>query len=294
MVNVNKTASRTCRFLSEEWHAELYKVFTAAFSDYVFPFALTEDQFVNHLQLNGVDLSRTVGCFEADALIGFSLNGFGDWKGKPTVYDAGTGVLLSHRRQGVSEAMFEMMIPIFKDQGIEQFLLEVITANDPAIRLYEKLGFERMRELSLMELEGELGSTPADDSITIVEIDNPNWEDLCVLWDKGGRPSWQNSIDAVTRIAHLRTIAGAFIDGRCVGYVAYSSKYGRIAQLAVDAAHRHQGIAHRLLEKVQADAVPGYALQVINIDTAIDGGVRFFENLGFKERLRQYEMLKEI
>ena len=92
----------------------------------------------------------------------------------------------------------------------------------------------------------------------------------------------------------MRTIAGAFVDGRCVGYVAYSSKYGRIAQMAVDPVYRHHGIGHRLIEKVQSDAEPGYSLQVINLDTSIKDGIKFFENLGFRQQLCQYEMLKEM
>src|SRR5438270_10411609 len=115
MKSGNETDVRECRFLGDGHFDELYKTFIEAFSDYVFPFALTETQFRNHILLNAVDLKRTAACFENGKMIGFSLNGFGDWDGLPTVYDAGTGVIPSHRRQHVSEAMFEMMMPTFKD-----------------------------------------------------------------------------------------------------------------------------------------------------------------------------------
>jgi len=32
-------------------------------------------------------------CFDGKKPVGLSLNGFGDWEGKPTIYDAGTAVL---------------------------------------------------------------------------------------------------------------------------------------------------------------------------------------------------------
>ena len=92
----------------------------------------------------------------------------------------------------------------------------------------------------------------------------------------------------------MRTIAGAFVEGQCVGYVAYSSRFGRIAQLAVDPKHQHHGIARRLIEKVKADTEPGYSLQVINLDISIADGIKFFHELGFYERLRQYEMILDI
>ena len=80
MANGNETESRYCRFLTEDHFPQLYEAFIEAFSDYVIPFALTEVQFRNHINLNAVDLSRTVGCMEGDRLAGFSLNAFGTWK----------------------------------------------------------------------------------------------------------------------------------------------------------------------------------------------------------------------
>lgn len=44
---------------------------------------------------------------------------------------------------GIGSAMFEEMIRIAKEHGVEQLELEVMEGNDRAIRLYEKFGFER-------------------------------------------------------------------------------------------------------------------------------------------------------
>src|SRR5690349_9749272 len=123
MAVLDETGLQRCCFLGEEHFAKLYATFTEAFSDYVYPFALTEGQFRNHLILNGVDLSRTAGCFVDGRLVGFSLNGFGEWEGLPTAYDAGSGVIPSHRRRHICESMFEMMLPVFRTDGIKQFQL---------------------------------------------------------------------------------------------------------------------------------------------------------------------------
>lgn len=289
----NETASRNCRFLSSGDFDALYATFTTAFSDYVYPFALTETQFRNHINLNGVDLERTVGCFEDGRLVGFSLNGFGKWNGIETVYDAGTGVIPKMRRRGVSEAMFDRMMPHFQSSGIEQFLLEVITANLGAIRLYEKLNFHPVRELALLQRDGEVtaaASSPKD--LTINEIAEPVWPLLQTFWD--GEPSWQNSIDAIRRSMKLKRIFGAFIDQRCVGYIIFSSKFGRVSQMAVDKAYRDRGIGTELLRRLQAETASGYSLQIINIDKSLERAVRFFRNHGFYERLAQHEMMLSI
>ena len=89
----------------------------------------------------------------------------------------------------------------------------------------------------------------------------------------------------------MKKMAGAFIDGRCVGYVVYSSRFGRVAQMAVSFNYRNRGIGTMLLQKVQSDTEPGYSLQVINIDKGLSAAVSFFAERGFYERLSQYEML---
>jgi ribosomal protein S18 acetylase RimI-like enzyme len=285
-----ETVSQQCCFLGEQYFAALYDTFTEAFSDYVFPFALTADQFRNHITLNGVDLERTAGCFMDDRLVGFSLNGFGDWDGRSTVYDAGTGVIPSYRRRHVSESMFEMMLPQFRDQGIDQCLLEVITSNTGAIKLYEKLGFHVTRELALLQCDGEL-KIPRDISpdIEVRESVGPDWQVFSTFWD--GMPSWQNSPAAIDRSQNVKRVKTAFVGGRCVGYIIYSSKFGRAAQMSVDKAYRHHGVGTALLQAMRADTAEGYSMQIINIDKGLTSAMGFFADHGFYERLAQYEMV---
>ncbi len=293
MGNGNETVLRQCRFLNEDYFQKLYEAFTEAFSDYVIPFALTETQFRNHINLNAVDLERTVGCIDGDRLIAFSLNGFGIWKGKQTVYDAGTGVIPDFRRQGVSEAMFEMMMPLFKDDGIEQCQLEVIEANARAISLYEKLGFRVVRQLALLQCDGKINSPSVmPHNVEMRDIDEPDWDLLTTFWD--GEPSWQNSVDAVRRSRKMKRILGAYLEGRCVGYIVFSSKFGRVAQLAVDKGHRNRGVGTSLVNTMQAETAEGFSLQVINIDKSLTLAMIFFRNRGFYERLGQYEMLLQM
>lgn len=289
----NETESRVYRFLSEDHFAQLYATFIEAFSDYVFPFALTETQFRNHINVNSVDLSRTIGCFENERLIGFSLNGFGDWHGRPTLYDAGTGVIPSMRRQGISDGMFERMLPEFAEQGIEQCLLEVVTTNSGAVRLYEKLDFHPVRELALLQCDAGLALDHANPGgVEIREIDEPNWPHLATFWD--GQPSWQNSPEAMLRSRSLKRRLGAYIGDECVGYIIFSNNFGRLAQIAVAHNCRNRGIGSLLLKHMQSKTADGYSLQVINIDKSLASAMRFFRSRGFHERISQHEMLARL
>jgi ribosomal protein S18 acetylase RimI-like enzyme len=290
MNNGNETGLKVCRFLDDSYFQSLYDAFIEAFSDYVVPFALTEIQFKNHIILNGVDLQRTVGCLIGEQLIGFSLNGFGDWHGRSTVYDAGTGVVPAHRRKGLSRAMFELMLPRFKTDGIKQCLLEVVTSNTAAVGLYEKLGFATGRILALLQCDDKIVSpVEIPQGIEIRVITKPDWDLFTKFWD--GHPSWQNSVEAIARSRKIKRIVGAWNGARCVGYIVFSSTFGRVAQIAVDREFRNRGVGTALARTMQAETADGFSMQVINIDKSLENAVSFFRKLGFYERLSQYEMV---
>jgi ribosomal protein S18 acetylase RimI-like enzyme len=292
---ISETLTDQCRFLNESYFDELYHAFLRAFSDYVMPFDLTEVQFRNHIVLNAVDLDRSVGLFDGGRLIGFTLNGFGPWHGVPTVYDAGTGVFPEYRRRGLSKQMFGMMLPEFEKSGSRQCLLEVITDNYKAVGLYEKLGFETTRTLSLLHCPDEMkfhDDDDDDDGIELRDIDEPDWELLRTFWD--GEPSWQNSTDAIDRSRAKKRFIGAFSGDSCLGYIVFSTNVGRVAQLAVDKNHRCCGIGKRLLRALMAETPESYVPQVINIDRSIDSAMSFFRNRGFTKKLSQFEMLRGI
>ena len=293
MTKANETSSHECRFLSEDSFHQLYDTFIEAFSDYVFPFALTVEQFRGHLALNAVDITRSIGCFEGDKLVGFSLNGFGLWNGRSTVYDAGTGVVPRSRRQGASRKMFDTMMPVFERSGIEQFLLEVVTTNTAALHLYEKLGFETTRTLGLLQCDTPVTlKNGKGNDVKLRELAEPDWTAFLKFWN--AEPSWQNSQDAVDRSSDRKRIIAAYAYAECVGYVIFSAGFGRISQIAVSRELSGQGIGRRLLHEVQSMTPQGFSLQIINADMSDAGVSGFFKSLGFYERLSQYEMIRKI
>jgi ribosomal protein S18 acetylase RimI-like enzyme len=53
----------------------------------------------------------------------------------------GIGVLSSHRRQGIGKALLETTLTAARERGLTRVELFVRTDNEPARRLYEKVGF---------------------------------------------------------------------------------------------------------------------------------------------------------
>lgn len=280
------------RFLSPDDFSALHAALLEAFSDYIVPFQLTEAQFENHIAVNAVDIKNSVGAFTADGkMVGFTLNGFGSWNGKPTVYDAGTGVVPAFRGRGIGARIFEFMTPALKQAGSEQILLEVITKNEKAVQLYERLGFTETRKLLVLEQQKPFECDLKSDFI-IREIAATDWSLLKTFWD--GNTSWQNSIEALERGLTQKIVLGAFLDETLIGYGIVFPKSGSIAQLAVDKNYRRSGIASMLLSEMRKTVEKDKPLRIANVDENLKCAVDFLKNRNFSETVSQFEMIKTL
>lgn len=157
------------------------------------------------------------------------------------------------------------------------------------MKLYEKLGFERTRQLALLQFDGRLGNVDARANISFRTIDEPDWPLLRSFWD--APPSWQNTVEAVERSYKTKHILGAFDGDDCIGYIVFSDRFGRVSQFAVASNYRGAGIGKGLVRAMQERISEGFSMQVINIDKSNQSAIGFFESLGFYERLAQWEML---
>ncbi len=65
------------------------------------------------------------------------------------------GTARNHRRSGVAKGLMERAMELFRKSGVTMVYLEVKANNEPAIKLYEKLGFERTRVVKGFYSTGE-------------------------------------------------------------------------------------------------------------------------------------------
>jgi len=233
-----------------------------------------------------VRMEMSAGAFDANQqMIGFCINGVGTWQGTETAYDAGTGVVREYRGRGVGKELFAFLTPRLKDKGIKQYLLEVLTTNTPAASLYRKLGFMDTRQLAVFRSFTRIGNS-SDASVR--QIQQPDWNLYRSFWD--GYPSWQNSIDAVERIATDTMIAAAYLNDECVGYGIVFTPSANLMQLAVSPRHRRKGIGSALLAALE----PPERLKINNIDEQLTNALEFYKVNGYKQVLGQSEMMKTL
>jgi len=275
---------------------QIHRTFQEAFSDYAMDMSsLTEERLRVRCVKNGVDWDVSVGAFDRDRMVGFTLIGIDEWQGGIGAFDAATGIVPDFRGQGLAKTMFEHALPGLKDRGVECFVLEVIKDNEPAIRAYRKAGFEVSREFRCFELQiADLRCRkPKSDSFEIRAVDRQVVSSVAeyASWP----PSWENSFAAIERIQDELIVVGAFDGEDCTGAAAYTPMFNWIITILVDPSYRRQGVGTALIEGlVRSLPKESEAVRLHNVEASDAGMVEFLSGLGFESLVDQYEMIRPV
>ncbi|MDX1699173.1 MAG: GNAT family N-acetyltransferase [Melioribacteraceae bacterium] len=273
---------------------QIYVTVSDAFSDYVEPFDLTIEELKYMFERRGYDLKISFGAFDNDKLVGITINGVGNWNGKLTAYDSGTGIIKEYRKRGIASRMFNESVPVLRENGIKQYLLEVIKSNTGAYELYKKAGFRVVRELDYFKIdinELKYQKLVAKQGIHFRIIEEPDWEIIRSFW--AFEPSWQNSVDSLNRkIEHLK-ILGMYEESNLIGYGIIEPHTGDIPQLAISPEFRRQGLGTSLF-RVLINYSEVNSLRIINSDSSYLPFREFMKSMEIEPGDGQYEMILEL
>ncbi|MCP3141240.1 GNAT family N-acetyltransferase [Pyxidicoccus xibeiensis] len=179
---------------------------------------------------------------------------------------AGMGIVPSHRGRKLGGAMLLPVMDEARARGDTRMVLEVIEQNVPALKLYENLGFQRLRRLV-----GFVGTSMPEQAM-LEEVDPAE----CARLLPTGLP-WQL---APATVAGLALPARAFRLGPAVAVIAdVSAPTLALRSFVVEPSARGQGAGRRLLRALAA-AWPGKPLSV---GAVVPEGLcdRFFLGAGF-------------
>lgn len=259
----------------------VHAAFLEAFGDYEVPFQISAEDFAEMLRRRGYEPAASVGVFDTDRLVAFTLNGLGDWNGRRTGYDTGTGVVPSHRGRGISRQMIDAACSLLRARGAEQYLLEVLQSNERAFAVYRDAGFEVTRELQCWSVGPASGPTIA------AAVDSVAFDLVASFFDV--MPSWQNSIESVGRATMPKTLFAVEKGDRLIG-CAVVFENGDLPFLAVEASARRRGVGTALLTA----AANGRSLRLVNVDASLASANSFLDRSGAKKTVAQFEMLRRL
>lgn len=269
---------------------DILEVFNLSFSDYIVPFHLSKEQLEAKIIAEKLDLNLSVGAFENGRLAGFILQAEKVENGEKIIYNGGTGVVPGSRGKSLVRKMYDFIIPALKENNAETLLLEVIEGNEPAIRAYENLGFNKVRRL--LCFNGNISSGKENDEVVVRDLENLQWERLSSFWDI--QPSWQGAVFALDPMPENYITLGAYTGEKLVGYIIYNPVARKVYQIAVDKNYRKQGIGTKLFNAL-GKRNGGEPVSLNNVDDTSENTSTFLEKtIGLKNWLSQFEMKRSI
>jgi ribosomal protein S18 acetylase RimI-like enzyme len=242
----------------------LAELFTAGYEDYYVPLRIDEAALGFMIRAWDLALDSSRIALRDGRPVGVCMLGLrGDeaWIG-------GLGVVAAERRGGLGRRLMETVLNEARGCGVREVRLEVIVENERAIPLYERLGFERTRELEVWSLPGAPGRPQETDA------------DRAHAWireHRRGREPWQRDDGT---LANLDDLTGLEAEGGAA-VVRVSGGRASVLQIAGnDAALRD------LLAAAQA---LGDSVLVLNLPAGHAAGDALRE-LGGRVDVRQHEM----
>lgn len=242
----------------------------------------------------GYDPEVSFGAFDDGKLVAFTLTGRGIYGGRLTAYDCATGTHPAYRGRHLARNLFDQAVVRLRELGFEQYVLEVLKDNGPAIELYRNAGFCKTADFDCFRM-------PVSGLRVVDKTPDLEFEVRGILPDEvyaseefcDFLPSWQNSLESLVRGSGGLDFWGAYVGRRMVGCCVYDPMTGDVARLAMTPRLRRHGIATELLRAALSRTVSPTA-KVLNIDATNKTLPLFLTAVGFGAGLSQFEMTKKL
>lgn len=198
------------------------------------------------------------------------------------------GTLAVHpefRGIGVSQKLFELHKEEALQNECKQLFLEVIVGNDRAIRFYNKLGYEKVYDLSYYNLKDMTkimlkeckGIEVKQLEFAAFKVEIQKWLHFHI--------NWQNDMNYIEKTNH--TFYGAYIGNDLKGSICINEQ-GKISFIFIDKEYRNRGIGSKLLQVARDELNLESLLISFPNNSLLEG---FVKKTGFeKNSLAQYEM----
>src|SRR5215207_4737886 len=145
---------------------QIAELLTRGFEGYLVPINISVPVLLTMMRRDGIDLNETRILHKEDEPIGVALIARRGWTSRL----AAMGILSSARKSGAGTWAMEKLIQEARARDDQEMLLEVITQNTAGVKLYEKVGFKKIRKLLGYKLENPQPA-PGDDGNELQEVD---------------------------------------------------------------------------------------------------------------------------
>ncbi|ABY43591.1 MULTISPECIES: GNAT family N-acetyltransferase [Bacillus cereus group] len=264
----------------------VYKAFKDGFSDYIIKLEVSKEDFIKRFfGPEGNSLEHSFLALDGDKCVGVILGGIKVYESIKTMRCGTLAVHPEFRGIGVSQKLFELHKEEATQNKCKQLFLEVIVGNDRAIHFYNKLGYEKVYDLSYYNLNDLTKIMNKDNKkIEVKQLEFPTFKVEIQKW-LNFHINWQNDIDYIEKTNH--TFYGAYVDSDIKGSVCVNEQ-GKISFIFIDKDYRNIGVGTKLLQ-VASEELKLSSLSIGFPNNNLLKG--FLKKSGFeKNSLAQYEM----
>ncbi|GMR66391.1 MULTISPECIES: GNAT family N-acetyltransferase [unclassified Bacillus (in: firmicutes)] len=264
----------------------VYEAFRDGFSDYIIKMEVSKEDFIKRfLGPEGNLLEHSFLALDGDKSVGVILGGIKDYENIKTMRCGTLAVHPNYRGIGVSQKLFELHKEEALQNECKQLFLEVIVGNDRAIRFYNKLGYEKVYDLSYYNLKDLTKIiSKGGKGIEVKQLEFPSFKVEIQKW-LHFHINWQNDMDYIEKTNN--TFYGAYVGNELNGSICINEQ-GKISFIFVDKDYRNIGIATSLLLRASEELnIASLSIGFPN-NNLLEG---FLKKTGFeKNSLAQYEM----
>lgn len=263
---------------------QLATLFNRAFTGYIGgDVHFTAEALARFLARDNIDLDLSQIVVRDEQPVGFGYVSRQGWASRLAAF----GIVPEASGAGIGTATMRQMIEQAKQRGDRVFELEVIEQNTRAVKLYEGVGFERVRRLVGYELKSPLTDARAERAASKLQTMNVYEVGRVIM--QYGTPDlpWQVSGATIARAAPPNV--GYALDGAYAAITNPDAEVVALRALIVPPELRRQGRATRLMRAIFARH-PGKRW-VLSAITPEDIGGDFLASLGFERTvLTQFQM----
>jgi GNAT superfamily N-acetyltransferase len=204
---------------------ELVTAYNQTRVDYIVPMPMNAARLQEYVHTYDVDLELSCVAMEDEHVLGLAMLGV-----RPGhTWVTRLGVLPVKRRRGTGQLLMECLIEQARNLDVGYVTLDVIKHNDPALRLFLKLGFREMRELMVIRRPpGPPANGIGPYKVNLLDYHHA----VALLHQRRAIPSWLDERESLINAGNLAALRVELPTGDW-GWLVYQKTVFQLARLVL-------------------------------------------------------------
>ncbi|WP_237391773.1 GNAT family N-acetyltransferase [Paenibacillus dendrobii] len=283
---------------SEFSAVELTELWNEGFKGYASDMTMSVETFVKRIPDNQLSMEASVALCDNGRPIGFVMSGFRTVDGRLMAWNGGTGIIPEYRGKGHGRQLIGAALDVYREKGAKVALLEALSENEPAIKLYTKMGYVLIDKLRFYEHKEDLRPDAfSSDKPYVYDYRYGIPQDVQHLNLPVGNMPWQTHWE---NIVNGQSVIMYDVQGEVAGYALYKRLFDASGEhsstslyqcRAVKASEGEaEGLLKALLSLVYAPMDKKVIRRTVNLPLSEQALVRILEEAGFTPRVNQVHM----